>query len=238
MNQTVLVVAAHPDDEVLGCGATIARHAANGDRVHILILAEGATSRRAQRDRGASKQALSRLGACAQRAGRILGAKSVTLEDLPDNRLDSVDLLDIVKIVERHVERLSPHTIYTHHSGDLNVDHRKVHEAVATACRPLPGAAVRRLLSFEVPSSTEWQLPGSQPPFQPTCFVDASRTLALKLRALRAYAQEMRPFPHPRSLRAVEHLAKWRGASAGLAAAEAFIVAREIIADASKRRSS
>lgn len=238
MNQTVLVVAAHPDDEVLGCGATIARHAARGDRVHILILAEGATSRRAKRDRGANARALSQLADCAQRAGRILGAKSVTLEDLPDNRLDSVDLLDIAKLVERHVERLSPTTVYTHHSGDLNVDHRRIHEAVATACRPLPDAAGRRLLLFEVPSSTEWQLPGSRPPFLPNCFVDVSRTLALKLKALRVYAQEMRAFPHPRSLRAVEHLAKWRGASAGLVAAEAFVIAREIIADASKRRAA
>lgn len=235
MTQTVLVVAAHPDDEVLGCGATIARHAALGDRVHVLIVAEGATSRGALRDRRANGPALSRLADCAHRAAAILGARSVTLEDLPDNRLDSIDLLDIVKLVERHVGRLSPSVIYTHHPGDLNVDHRAVHDAVATACRPLPKAAARRLMLFEVPSSTEWQLPGLRVPFQPNCFVDVRKTLALKLKALRVYAEEMRTFPHPRSLHAVEHLARWRGASAGLAAAEAFVVAREIVTDAPKK---
>lgn len=235
MTQTVLVVAAHPDDEVLGCGATIARHAARGDRVHVVILAEGATSRALRRDRGASASSLSRLADCARRAGRILGAHSVALEDFPDNRLDSVDLLDLVKVVEQHAARVAPDVVYTHHAGDLNVDHRRVHEAVVTTFRPLPRASARRLLLFEVPSSTEWQPPGSRAPFEPNCFVDATRTLSLKLRALRAYAPEMRAFPHPRSLRAVEHLARWRGASAGLAAAEAFVVARDVIADVQKR---
>jgi LmbE family N-acetylglucosaminyl deacetylase len=229
MSETVLVIAAHPDDEVLGCGATIAWHANRGDRAHIVILAEGVTSRSPKRESRSNTKALSRLAGCARRAARVLGAESVTLEQFPDNRLDSVDLLDLIKVVEQYVAKLRPRTVYTHHGGDLNVDHRRVHEAVATACRPLPGAPVRRLLLFEVSSSTEWQLPGSRGPFVPGAFVDVSATLGQKLKALQCYAPEMRQFPHPRSARAVEHLARWRGASVGVDAAEAFVVGREII---------
>jgi LmbE family N-acetylglucosaminyl deacetylase len=192
-------------------------------------MAEGVTSRSPGRDRRGNTKALTRLADCARRAAKVLGAESVTLEQFPDNRLDSVDLLDLIKTVERYVTKLQPRTVYTHHGGDLNVDHQKVHEAVATACRPLPGASVRRLFLFEVPSSTEWQLPGSQEPFVPGTFVDVSATLSRKVKALQCYAPEMREFPHPRSTRAVEHLAHWRGASAGVDAAEAFVVGREII---------
>jgi LmbE family N-acetylglucosaminyl deacetylase len=220
----VLVIAAHPDDEVLGCGASMARHAAAGDEVHIVILAEGITSR----GKGGAKRALSRLGQAARKAAAILGARAPVLEAFPDNRMDSVRLLDVVKVVEGHVARIAPKVIYTHHPSDLNVDHGVVHRAVLTACRPLPGSRVERILCFEVPSSTEWQAPVAGAVFAPNWFVDVSRTLPLKLKALGAYASEMRPFPHPRSIEAVEHLAHWRGATAGFKAAEAFVLARAI----------
>lgn len=229
MSESILVVAAHPDDEVLGCGATMARHAARGDSVHVLILAEGVTSRSAKRDRKTARAQLSALARCAEQANSILGASSVSLERFPDNRLDSVDRLDLIKVVEDHVARIAPASVYTHNATDLNVDHRRVHEAVATACRPLPGTTVRRLLFFEVPSSTEWQVPASGAVFTPTVFIDVSKTLKLKIDALEAYATEMREFPHPRSLVAVKHLAKWRGASVGVQAAEAFMLGREIL---------
>lgn len=226
---TTLILAAHPDDEVLGCGGTMARLAAEGHAVHVVIAAEGATSRDATRDRAARADDLSALAAAAREAGRILGAASVEILDLPDNRMDSLDRLNIVKTVEAVVARLQPHTVFTHHAGDVNIDHRRLHEALVTACRPQPGHSVRRLLFFEVPSSTEWQPPGSAPAFQPSVYSDISRTLALKRRALEAYASEMRPWPHARSLEAVEHLARWRGASAGVEAAEAFVMGREIL---------
>ena len=229
MSATVLVVAAHPDDEVLGCGATMAKHAARGDSVHVVILAEGVTSRSTERSRDRDTSALNGLAQCAHEANRLLGASSVTLEPFPDNRLDSLDLLDLVKTVEKHVEKLRPSVVYTHHPGDLNVDHRRAHEAVVTACRPLPGHSVRELLFFEVPSSTEWQVAGAAAPFVPSWFVDVSATLDRKLRALEAYAPEMREFPHPRSTRAVEHLARWRGATIGCEAAEAFVLGRKIV---------
>jgi len=224
MRMKVLVVAAHPDDEVLGCGATMARHAAAGDEVHVVILAQGITSR----GKPGAKRALSRLGQAASKAAAVLGARPPVLEAFPDNRMDSVPLLDVVKVIEGHLARVAPRVIYTHHPCDLNVDHGVVHCALLTACRPLPGSQVERILCFEVPSSTEWRSPLATEAFAPNWFVDVSRTLHLKLKALEAYASEMRPFPHPRSLAAVEHLARWRGASAGFKAAEAFALARAV----------
>jgi len=131
-----------------------------------------------------------------------------------------------VKPIERAIATHNPTLIYTHHSGDLNIDHRRIHEAVVTAARPLPDSGVQTLLFFEVPSSTEWQVPGAAPPFMPNWFIDIATTLEQKLAALDAYASEMRPFPHARSRQAVAALAHWRGASAGMQAAEAFCLGR------------
>ena len=226
---SVLVVAAHPDDEVLGCGGTIARHAEAGDQVQVLVVAEGATSRQDQRNRLQAGDELSALAQAAQTAGSILGAAGVELLDLPDNRLDSIDRLDLIKHIEQHIDRHQPQVVYVHHAGDVNVDHRRLHEAVVTACRPTPGHPVRRLLSFEVASSSEWQPPGSAPAFQPNWFVDISGQWPRKREALLAYSSEMRPWPHARSLEALEHLARWRGAQVGVAAAEAFCLLRQLV---------
>ena len=225
----VLVVAAHPDDEVLGCGGAIARHADSGDQVQVLIVAEGSTSRQQERDRAQVRDELSALAKAAQTAGSILGAAGVELLDLPDNRLDSLDRLDLVKRIEQCVQCHQPGCVYVHHAGDVNVDHRRLHEAVVTACRPSPGHVVKRLLSFEVASSTEWQVPGSAPAFQPNWFVDISTQWERKREALEAYASEMRSWPHARSLEAVEHLARWRGAQVGVDAAEAFCLLRQLL---------
>jgi len=225
----VLVIAAHPDDEVLGCGATIARHVHLGDEVHVVILAEGATSRQEKRDRCQRLSELSQLAEAAHKAKEILGVKTLNLHDFPDNRMDSVDLLDVVKTVEAHIDSIKPDVVYTHHAGDLNIDHRRTHDAVVTACRPQPQQPVSTILFFEVLSSTEWQTPGSAPPFMPNWFVDVSATLNFKLKALQAYESEMRLWPHIRSIEAVKYLARWRGASIGVEAAEAFVVGRNLI---------
>jgi len=230
MSKSVLVIAAHPDDEVLGCGGTIARHAEAGDQVQVLIVAEGATSRLQQRDRGQASDELSALAQAARKAGAILGVAGVELLDCPDNRLDSLDRLDLIKLIEVRMERHQPQVVYVHHAGDVNVDHRRLHEAVITACRPTPGQPVRRLLSFEVASSTEWQPPGSAPPFQPNWFVDITAQWPRKRDALAAYASEMRAWPHARSIEALEHLARWRGAQVGVEAAEAFCLLRNLVA--------
>ncbi|MDD5523580.1 MAG: PIG-L family deacetylase [Kiritimatiellae bacterium] len=207
----VLVVGAHPDDEVLGCGGTIAKHAQNGDVVTALILAEGITSR-------GTDEGLSELKIAGRKANKILGSNA-TFCNLPDNRMDSVDLLDIVQIVEEYIVGVD--VVYTHCAGDLNIDHRLTFEAVKTACRPLPGATIKKILSFEIPSSTEW---GGG--FIPDYFVDITQTMNIKMEALKAYSSEMRKWPHPRSIEGVLCLNKWRGATVGVGAAEAFQVVR------------
>lgn len=229
MADSVLVVAAHPDDEVLGCGGSIVRHVEAGDRVRVLIVAEGVTSRQLQRDRDQVTPELSVLAHAAEKAGSILGVESVELLDLPDNRLDSLDRLDLIKTIEKRIDSYHPQVVYVHHAGDVNVDHRRLHEAVVTASRPMPGQSVRRLLSFEVASSSEWQPPASGLQFLPNCFVDISNQWHRKREALLAYASEMRPWPHSRSLKALEHHARWRGAQVGVEAAEAFCLLRQVM---------
>lgn len=223
---TTLVIAAHPDDEVLGAGGTVAKLSAQGEAVHHLILAEGATSRDAVRDTKVRASELSELAHCAHKAGEILGAASVTLEAFQDNRMDSCDLLDVIKVIEQHINERQPERILTHASSDVNIDHRVIHDAVIAATRPQPGNRIRELLFFEVMSSTEWRPPTSLRPFAPSYFVDISDQLAAKLDALRAYAPEMRDWPHTRSIEALEHLARLRGATIGVEAAEAFETGR------------
>lgn len=217
----VLAMVAHPDDEALGAGGALARHVEQGDDVEIAFLTDGVAAR------GDDNAAASRRAAAAKAAARILGAAEPRFLTFPDNRLDSVPLLDVVQAVESIVHSVEPHTIYTHHSGDLNIDHVICNRAVMTACRPLPGAPVRRILAMEVPSSTEWA-PGASVSFVPTYYVDISATRAKKHRALQAYAEEMRSFPHPRSFEAVAAFEQWRGATVGLSCAEAFTVLRDI----------
>ena len=224
---SVLVVAAHPDDEILGCGGVLASHAAKGDTVHVLIVAEGATARDARRGPEGREPELTALRASASRAASVIGAEEPRLLGLPDNRLDTLPLLDVIKPIEAVVEAVAPEIVYTHHGGDLNVDHRIVHQAVVTACRPLPRSPVRAIYAFETVSSTEWQSAGDA--FRPQRWVDIEPFLRLKLQALEAYKAEMRPFPHARSFEAVEALARVRGAAAGLMAAECFMVVREVV---------
>ncbi|MFC4313395.1 PIG-L deacetylase family protein [Steroidobacter flavus] len=225
----VLVVAAHPDDEVLGCGGTMALMAAAGHPVHVLMLADGESSRVAKVERGAVAGQMEARNSAADAACAILGCASVEVLSLPDNRLDGVELLDIVKLIEQAVRKHSARIVFTHHAGDVNIDHRIVHDAVIAACRPQPGYPVDELLFFEVPSSTEWRPPGSGLEFNPSWFVDISTTLDRKLAALDAYRSEMRPFPHARSIEAVQALARWRGATVGATAAEAFMLGRKIV---------
>jgi LmbE family N-acetylglucosaminyl deacetylase len=225
MAKNVLVVAAHPDDEILGCGATMARHAAEGDRVTVLLMADGVGARNPE---NASAALAERQGA-ARKANKILGVDEVTLLAYPDNRMDTAALLDIVQDVEKVICQCTPEVVYTHHPGDANIDHRLVSEAVVVACRSSPGFSVRQLLFFETASSTEWRPPVSGMSFAPNYFVNISSYLALKLQALEVYSEELRAFPHPRSKTAVAHLAAWRGATVGVEAAEAFELARVII---------
>ena len=224
----LLVIAAHPDDETLGCGGAIARWVGKGARVVVRFLADGVGSR----DDGTAPDpttVAARRYAAKKACGALGVSEAPYFGELPDNRLDTVPLLTITRQVEAFIDEYRPDTVLTHHAGDLNIDHRRVHEAVVTACRPQPGYTVQRLLFFEIASSTEWQPPGSAPAFTPNVFVDISSTLERKLEALRIYGSEMRPWPHARSVEAVEHHSRWRGATAGMEAAEAFMLGRELI---------
>ncbi|TGN03785.1 PIG-L deacetylase family protein [Leptospira bandrabouensis] len=228
MKKTILTIAAHPDDEILGCGGTMARLSEEGHNVHILILAEGLTSRQVIRDRNSKVTELGDLAISAKKSAEVVGAKSIELLDFPDNRMDSIDRLDVIKVIEEKLDELNPSIVFTHFGNDLNIDHRVVNEAVVTACRPIPGHSVRELYFFEVPSSTEWQIQNGIY-FQPNVFFELGNShFKKKKEALLSYDSEMRNFPHARSIEAVEALAKWRGASIGANFAEAFIAGRVI----------
>lgn len=225
----VLVVAAHPDDEVLGCGGTIARYAKEGHNCHVVILAEGVTSRDEIRDPKKRKNEICERKKHAYKAAQILGVKSIEVNSFPDNRMDSLDILDVVKVVEKVISKFKPDIIYTHHYGDLNVDHWVTARAVETATRPISGKTVSEVYSFEVSSSTEWAFTNKNDKFFPNCFVDISSTLEKKIEAMSVYSSEIKNFPHPCSRKALNFLAKTRGAQSGLFAAEAFYLVRKII---------
>ncbi len=218
MNDKILVVAAHPDDEILGCGGTIAKLVKNGCQVYTLILGEGVAARYPI-NKPKIKQKVEDLKQQMQSANDILGVKEVFAHDFPDNQFDSVPLLDLIKAVEQVKLKIEPDVIFTHYEKDLNIDHRVTYEAVITATRPLLGESVREIYSFEVLSSTEWRCPMS---FSPDVFFDISGTIEQKVQAMQTYKSELREFPHPRSIEGVELNAKMWGMKVGLSFAEAF----------------
>jgi len=217
---SVLVIAAHADDEALGCAGTIAKHIKHGDKITVVFMTDGVSSRVTceninEDDRKGS----------AEKAMKILGVSELRQYSFPDNKMDSLPLLDIVKVIENIISEVKPSIIYTHFAHDLNIDHRVTHAAVMTACRPQPGASVKKILSFEVLSSTEWNSPSHQT-FLPQYIVDITEFWDEKLAVLRCYHDEMRDFPHSRSYECVEALATLRGATHGFNKGEAFFVER------------
>jgi LmbE family N-acetylglucosaminyl deacetylase len=226
MSDRVLVVAAHADDEALGCGGAIAKHSDIGDKTAALFMTNGVGSR----ENIGAQEIDARTSAMAK-ALEILDVSHYKRLDFPDNAMDSVSFLEIVKSIERFCSDWGiPDRIYTHHPSDLNVDHQLTYQAVMTCFRPQPALAGKptSILTFEVLSSTGWLGAAGNVPFQPNMFIDISSSLERKLKSLRAYDEEMRPWPHARSLESIKHLAKFRGASVGVEAAEAFEIARII----------
>ena len=222
----ILIVAAHPDDEVLGCGGTITKSTAQGCKVYIVFITNGVASRnRKKRD---IKNEVNERKVAAIKACKIMGAEKPNFLDFQDNQLDKYPLLKIVKTVEKFIKKYSPSVIFSHYSGDLNIDHQIVSKAVVTACRPQKQSTVKNLLFFEVPSSTEWKINFKTKHFNPNWFEDVTSTKKRKFEALKAYSVELKKWPHPRSLKAINALILWRGATAGLEAAEAFILGRKI----------
>lgn len=215
-DRTVLAVAAHPDDEVLGPGGTLAKHAAAGHDVHVLIATEGAT---AQYD---DPEMVDRKVAAARTCGERLGVEQVHLGELPDMRLDDQPHVEINAVVEDCVEAVQPDVVYTHALADVNRDHVVLAESTLVATRP--GSGVERVLAYETPSGTEW---AARDRFEPAVYVDVSDQLDAKIEAFDAYEMEQRSYPHPRSERAVRARAETRGSEAGFEAAEAFALIRE-----------
>ncbi len=217
---TILVVAAHADDEVLGCGGTIAKHVSKGDTVHLVIMADGVSSRLNTTE----DELRIRHHAC-RKAAKILGIESIKTLGLRDNQMDTYPFLEVIKTLETVLGGVEPNVIYTHHHGDLNIDHRLTHSAVMTLYRPFPNSTVKEIFGFEVLSSTNWSATNSAS-FRPSLSVDISNHLDNKMKAIKAYGLEMRAAPHCRSYEHVEALARHRGFDVGFGAAEAFEIYR------------
>jgi len=226
MPDNVMVIAAHPDDEVLGCAGTIAHHVAKGDHVNIVFLSHGVGSR----DNSVTDEDVSARQNAASKVTELLGTKVPVFLGFPDNRMDSVDMLDITQAVEKLVQEKKPGIIYTHFPGDLNIDHCITHQAVLTACRPQSQSSVRAIYCFEVLSSTEWNSVTSNT-FVPNVFMNITDYWDKKLEALECYAGEMRDSPHSRSINCVKALAMLRGETHGFHFAEAFVLERMLIND-------
>lgn len=224
--KNILVIAAHPDDELLGEGATIRRLVDEGSVARAVILAEGLTSRAQSRGESDTEK-LEDLRKDAKDASLDIGYSSIEFCGLPDNRMDEVDLLDIIKVISKFVEAYNPDTIFTHHHGDLNIDHRITCEAVLTACRPVGDNGVKRIYAFETPSSTEWNYTYAEP-FRPNVYFDVSDALEAKITGMGRYRSERTCAPHPRSAESLRALAAYRGSNVGVEYAEAFCLLREL----------
>jgi LmbE family N-acetylglucosaminyl deacetylase len=215
----ILVIAAHPDDQILGCGATFRKYILEGNEIYCLILGEGMTSRQSDDIN------LDYLGECTKKANDIIGFKETYWYKFPDNKFDSIPLLEIIQIIEHYISLINPITIFTQAKGDLNIDHGITFQAVMTACRP-GCSTVKEIYCFETPSSTEWAFDGS---FKPNVFVKVTDVeLNAKMAALECYTTEIREYPHPRSIRAIGARAEYWGQVAGAEYAEAFELVRKI----------
>jgi LmbE family N-acetylglucosaminyl deacetylase len=218
----ILVVAPHPDDEVLGCGGSIAHHVARGDTVHVLVVTKGDPEifppAIVEKTRGE-----------LARAHQVLGIAGVEFLDFPAPKLDSIPGYQIADAIGKSVKRLAPRTLYLPHRGDLHTDHRMVFDAALVAARPINGCSVRTILCYETLSETEWGYPLGTDVFSPTVYIDISRHLERKLKALGCYQSQLMPAPHPRSMQAVEALARHRGSAISAVAAEAFVLVRDIV---------
>jgi len=215
----ILIVAAHPDDEVLGCFGTVAKMIQDGHKAYTLILGEGKTSRDNLND------SIENLKEEALKANQMIGVEKVFFKNFPDNRFDTVALLDIVQAITQIKESIKPDIIFTHFKHDLNIDHRLTYEAVLTATRPMEKESVKEIYSFEILSSTEWNYPLS---FSPNTFFDITTTIDAKVNAMNCYKSELREFPHPRSLEGIRHNALTHGIKVGRKYVEAFEAIRII----------
>lgn len=217
----VLVIAPHPDDEVLGCGGAIAKHTSEGDEVYLCIVTKAYPPEWSEDEVRERKEEVLKVN-------EILGIKKTRFLDLPTVRLDTIPQKELNDLIAQIIDKVNPQILYIPHKGDVNKDHQIVFDAVMVAIRPKPNSTLGKVLSYETLSETEWAAPGTESAFVPNVYVDISETLETKLKAMQEYRQELKQFPHPRSLEAVSALARWRGSTIGVEAAEAFMLVREI----------
>jgi LmbE family N-acetylglucosaminyl deacetylase len=222
MSERIMVIAPHPDDEVLGCGGVMARHSARGDRVQVVVVSRGAPDIFPPEEVEETRSELAS-------AHQLLGVEDVHFLDFPAPRLDTVPGHVLADRLSRLIGEMQPQTVYMPHGGDLHSDHKAVHWATLVATRPNNIARVERLLCYETLSETEWGGPSAENAFSPTVFVDISDFLSAKLQAMACYRTQLKEYPNSRSLRSIEALATFRGSTVGLSAAEAFVLVREVV---------
>jgi LmbE family N-acetylglucosaminyl deacetylase len=226
MNKRILICVAHPDDETIGCGGAIAHHVKNKDKVFCIYMTNGVGARHSKtKDKLIHQRRKNSL-----LAEKILGFKWLSdyCGDFPDNGMDKVKLLDVVKKIEKAKKKIMPHIIYTHNPHDLNVDHKIVAEATLIAFRPQAKEVWKKILAFEIPSSTDFAYFKKNKTFQPNYFLDIKKFWKKKKKALQAYKTEIKKFPNSRSLKGIEILSKFRGMQNGLSQAEAFQILKEL----------
>jgi LmbE family N-acetylglucosaminyl deacetylase len=217
----ILVVCAHPDDETLGLGGTLALEAANGNDVFVLIFTHG------QFGRDVTSAGIKRRQEQAKKACSVLGVNEIKFLNYEDEKLDTIPTVDLACQIEKNIRNWKPDTIFTHYWGDLNQDHRRVFESTLIASRPTPSSKINRLVCFETPSSTEWGYSPSG--FNPNSFVCIDSMIKKKTSALKMYGGEISSYPHPRSIESVLNRSKYWGSSIGVKHAEAFMTIREIV---------
>lgn len=229
-NKKVMLVVAHPDDELLGIGATMNRLIRQEKTViHVVILGEGITSRAEKRDPKKWNQELKIHKNNIKQAQEEIGYHSLSVYDFPDNRFDTVPLLEIIKVIEAEKTKFKPDIIFSHHGGDVNIDHQRTFEAVITACRPMEDETVKTIITFETPSGTEWRVPSDPRHFLPNLFISVTeQNLEAKIKGMESYEFEKRSYPHPRSPQALKIQAQRWGIAVGVEFAEAFQVIRSI----------
>lgn len=229
-NKKILVVVAHPDDELLGLGGTMHRLINDYDvTARVIILGEGITSRADTRNTEIWKKQLAIHRQNIHDAQKAIGYHSVGIYDFADNRFDSIDLLDLIKVIEKEKLEFDPEVIFTHHGGDVNIDHQLTFEAVITATRPMAHELVKTIVTFETPSGTEWRAASDPKHFIPNLFFAINEeNLAAKIKGMESYEFEKRAYPHPRSPEALKILAQRHGIAVGTDYAEAFMLIRNI----------